>query len=300
MRTGHQGAPGRKFAIIMAFFRAGTEHHMDDKLETLQHAKRTAVDLAIQFGPKLLVAALVVVAGLLIGRWIAGLARRGLLKVEIEPPVRELLQRIIYIAVVALFAIMALQNLGIELLPLLAGLGLAGAGVAIAMQGVLGNLVAGLVIIFTHPYRVGEYVAIAGVEGQVDMIGLFNTTLRHSDQSEVVIPNRRIVGEILHNYGSIRQVDLTVRVAYDTDLNQALAVIGETLRANPRVLAEPAPVVQVKVLSDSAVDIGVRPWTAVDDYIAAPGEINKAIVEAFRARGIAIPFPQREVRLLGK
>jgi len=200
--------------------------------------------------------------------------------------------------VLGLFVVMALQNLGVELLPLIAGVGLAGAGFALAMQGVLGNLIAGLTIIFTHPFRVGEYIAIAGVEGEVDTVELFNTTLRHPDRSLVVIPNRKIVGEILHNYGSIRQLGIVVGVAYDTDLSHALAVIDETLRSNSRVLKDPVPVITVSVLGDSSVDIALRPWTVVGDYIAAQGEINKEILEAFRRHGINIPRPQREVRIL--
>jgi small conductance mechanosensitive channel len=101
---------------------------------------------------------------------------------------------------------MALQNLGIELLPLIAGLGVAGAGIALAMQGVLSNVAAGLTIIFTRPFRVGEYIAIVSVEGEVLDISLFSTVLDAPDLSQVVIPNRKIVGEILHNYGKIRQV----------------------------------------------------------------------------------------------
>jgi len=271
---------------------------MIDQLDTLEHAKRTVVDLAIQFGPKVLVAVIIVIAGGYAAHWAARIAERGLGKVELEPPVRQLLTRIAYIFVLALFVVMALQNLGVELLPLLAGLGLAGAGVALAMQGVLGNLVAGFVIIFSRPFRVGEYISIAGVEGAVDTIGFFSTTLRHLDHSLVVIPNRKIVGETLHNYGTIRQLAIVVHVAYDTDLNQALEVIAEALRSNPRVLADPAPVIHVSVLADSSVDIAVRPWVAVPDYVVAQGEINKAIVEAFRGRNIVIPFPQREVRML--
>lgn len=271
---------------------------MNEPLETLEHVKRTVLDLAIQFGPKVLVAVIIVIAGLLVGRWAARIVERGLRRVEIEPPVRELLTRIAYIFVLALFVVMALQNLGVELLPLIAGVGLAGAGIALAMQGVLGNLVAGLVIIFTRPFRIGEFISIAGVEGEVDAIKLFNTTLRHPDRSQVVIPNRRIVGEILHNYGSVRQLAIVVRVAYDTDLNRALAVIDETLRSNPRLLKDPAPVIHVSVLADFSVNIAVRPWAAVPDYVAAQGEINKAIVEAFRGRDIVIPLPQREVRIL--
>ncbi len=114
----------------------------------------------------------------------------------------------------------------------------------------------------------------------------------------MVIPNRRIVGEILHNYGSIRQLAIVVRVAYDTDLNQALAVIDETLQSNARLLKDPAPVIQVSVLADFSVNIAVKPWVAVPDFVVAQGEISNAIVEAFRGRSIVIPFSQREVRML--
>ena len=136
------------------------------------------------------------------------------------------------------------------------------------------------------------------MHGQVSTIELFSTTLVHPDQSRVVIPNRKIVGEILHNYGQVRQVQLEVRVAYDADLNHALATVHEVLRANPRVLQHLAPVVSVVLLADSSVNIGVKPWVNVPDYVPAGGEINKAIIEAFRARGIVVPPPRRDVRLL--
>jgi small conductance mechanosensitive channel len=271
---------------------------MDEHLQTLDKVKSTAIDMAMQFGPKLLVAIIIIGAGVYAGGWVAKGLLRGLRKFELEPPVRDLLVRIVRLLVVGLFGIMALQNLGVQLLPLIAGIGVAGAGIALAMQGVLGNLVAGLTIIFTKPFRIGEYISILGVEGNVQTISLFNTTLGHPDRSRVVIPNRKIVGEILHNYGKIRQVDLVVGVTYDTDLNRALAEIREVLRENPHVLKEPAPVIAVSVLSDSSIDIAVKPWTNVADFPVAGGEIYKAVVERFRERGVAMPFPQLEVRLL--
>ena len=132
----------------------------------------------------------------------------------------------------------------------------------------------------------------------VEDISLFTTRLSHPDRSYVVIPNRKIVGEILHNHGHIRQLDVAVRVAYDADLNLALETIHETLRANPRALTDPAPVIQVARLADSSVTIGVKPWVKVPDYVAATGEINKALVEAFRARELVIPLPRLDVRVL--
>ena len=272
---------------------------MSIDVDSVHNAKATLLDLAIRFGPKLVVAVLIMTAGVFISGSVARRAEHTLRRLELEPPVRILLSRLVRSVLFGLFAIMALQNLGVELLPLLAGLGVAGAGIALATQGVLSNIVAGLTIIFTKPYRVGEYIAIVGVEGQVDAIHIFNTQLIHPDRSRIIVPNRKIVGEILHNYGRIRQCDLQVGVAYETDLPAALAVINDLVRANPRALAEPAPVIQVMTLADSAVLIGVKPWVSVADFGPAEGELNLAILEALRQRGIAIPYPQREVRLLG-
>jgi small conductance mechanosensitive channel len=273
---------------------------MNQNLDTLGQARGTLIDLAIRFGPKLLTAVLIMIVGVFVGSWVARASARGLHRLDLEPPVRTLLTRVARILVLGLFAILALQNLGVELLPLIAGISVAGAGIALATQGVLGNMVAGLTIIFTKPYRVGEYVSIIGVEGQVESITLFSTELRHADRSRVVVPNRKVVGEILHNYGRIRQSVLQVGVAYESDLALALATIRELVAANPRVLADPSPLIQVTALAESAVQITIRPWVAVLDFGAVEGELNLALLEGLRQRGIAIPYPQREVRLLGK
>lgn len=269
-----------------------------NQLAVLDQFKEKAVDMSTEFAPKLFTASVILAVGFFVTRWLLKLVARWLGKVELEPPVRDLLLRVLWLLIMGMFLVMALSNLGVDLLPLIAGLGVAGAGIALAMQGVLGNLAAGLTIIFTKPFRVGEYVSMVGVEGRVEAIQLFSTKLSHPDLSRVVIPNRKIVGEILHNYGKIRQLDVVVGVAYSTDLNAALAAVNDVLRANPRALQDPAPVVRVRVLADSSINIEVKPWVNVPDYGAAYGEINKAVVEEFRARKISIPFPQREIRLL--
>jgi small conductance mechanosensitive channel len=272
---------------------------MQDSIATIDQAKNTLVDLAIRFGPRLLAAMLILGAGILVSRWLTRWLARGLTHLDLEPPVRQLLGRVLWVLSMALFLILALQNLGVELLPLIAGLGVAGAGLALATQGVLSNIVAGLSIIFTKPFRVGEYISIVGEEGTVASITLFSTTLGHLDQSRVVIPNRKITGEILHNFGQVRQLDVSVGVAYDTDLSMALALVDEVLRNNSRVLREPMPVVRTMQLGDWSVTLGVKPWVNVQDYGPATGEINRAILELFRNRGIIMPVPQREVRFIG-
>lgn len=269
-------------------------------LDTLEQVRTTVVDLAIKFGPKVLAALLILALGYFVGRWAARWLDRALGHLEMEPPVRSLIVRIARAGISALFLIMALQNLGVELLPLIAGLGVAGAGVALAMQGVLGNLFAGLTIILTKPFRIGEYIGIVGEEGTVESITLFQTVLTHPDRSRVVIPNRKIVGEILHNFGQMRQVSVAVGVAYDTDLNQAIGLIRGILQSNPRVLRDVEPIIKVALLDDSSVNIEAKPWVAVGDFGVAGGEINQAILESFREHGIVIPFPQREVHVMAQ
>ncbi len=268
-------------------------------MNSLDHAKDTLIDLAIRFGPKLLVAILIMTVGVYAGRWAARSVERSLVRMELEPPVRQLLDRFVRVLVLGLFVILALQNLGIELLPLIAGLGVLGAGIALATQGVLSNAVAGLSIIFAKPYRVGHYVAIAGVEGRVEEITLFNTVLVHADRSRVVVPNRKIVGEILHNYGRIRQAELLVQVAYDSDLERILGEVRRLVQDNARVLRDPPAAIQVAALGDSTVQISIKPWVDVSDYGAVAGELYLAIAESMRQQGVAMPFPQLEVRLLG-
>jgi len=272
---------------------------MNNALPTVEHVKNQLLDLAIAFGPRLLAALVIIALGVMVSRWVGEWLARGVERIELEPPVRLLLIRIARLLVLLLFLIMALQNLGVELLPLIAGLGIAGAGVALAMQGVLSNVAAGLTIIFTKPFRVGEYISIVAEEGRVETITLFSTTLSHADRSRIVIPNRKIAGEILHNFGTIRQLDVTVGIAYNADLAAALATVSEVLHHNPRVLQDPPPVIQTTQLGAWSVYIGVKPWVSVPDYGPATGEINQSIIAAFREHGIEIPFPRHDVRLMG-
>jgi len=271
---------------------------MDDQLKALDQVRSTAIDLGMKFGPKLVVAILILCAGVVVGRWAGRATLRLLGRLNLDPPVRSLLERGVRLVVLALFAIMALQNLGVELLPLIAGLGVAGAGVALAMQGVLGNMVAGLTIIFTRPFKVGDYVSIAKEEGEVLDISLSSTVLGHPDLSRVVIPNRKVVGEILHNYGKIRQLAVEMAVSADADVAAALAAIRAVLDANAKVLRDPAAVLLVNKVAGSGVTIAVGAWVTVPDYGAATSEINQAILEAFRRGNIPVPVPQREVRML--
>ena len=261
-------------------------------------AKDLTLDLLIRYGFQLLGALVILGAGLLLARWVGNATAKWLEGRAMEPPVRSLIVRAVRVVVLIFTLVVALDKFGFQIAPLVAGIGVAGLGIGIALQGVLSNLVAGLSIILAKPFRVGEHIALLGVQGEVKLIELFSTTLIHPDRSRVVIPNRKIVGEILHNYGALRQLALSVRVGYGSNLDQALAAVRDAVARNPRVLGEFAPVIGIADLADSGVRISVGPWVSVADYIPAQAEINQALVEELRARAIDIALPQREVRLL--
>jgi small conductance mechanosensitive channel len=223
---------------------------------------------------------------------------RSLMRREMEPPVRTLIVRVVRLLIFVLTAVVALDKFGVQVAPLVAGIGVAGVGIGLAMQGVLGNLVAGLFIIIVKPFRVGQYIELLGVHGEVKNIELFNTQLAHPDRSVVVVPNRKIVGEILHNYGTTRQLSLEFGVAYDTNLPEAIAIIQQVVAANPRVIKDPAPVVGVAKLGDSAITLSAGPWVAIKDMATAQSELYQAIVGRLAAAKIVIPFPQTEIRVL--
>ena len=256
------------------------------------------VDFGFDYGPKLIGALIILIGGVIVAKWVCGSVGKWLDKADMEPPLKKLISRVIWLLVMALTMMLVLDKIGVPIAPFVAGVGVAGVGIGLAMQGVLGNLVAGLVIIFTKPFRVGEYIELLGVQGQVLSIDLFSTVLVHADQSRVMVPNRKIVGEIMHNYRTIRQADLVVGVTYGTDPNAALTAVQHVLAANPRVLKDPAPFVGIVSLGDFSVNIAIKPWVKVADFGPTQAEINKAVLEEFKLRGIEIPFPQREVRVL--
>jgi small conductance mechanosensitive channel len=261
-------------------------------------AQDLIIDLAIRYGFQVVGALVILFLGLLAAWWVGNVVERPLTRMALEPPMRRLMVRVVRVVVLLFALVIALDKFGFQIAPLVAGIGVAGLGIGIALQGVLGNVIAGLTIIFTKPFRVGEHIEIVGMKGDVHTIELFSTTLVHPDQSRIIIPNRKIVGEILHNFGTMRQIHLSVAVPHGSDLATVLALAREVVAAKPRVLTQPAAVVGVAQIEATGVRIGVNPWVRVPDVVAAEGEIYRTLVERFGGAGVGVPLPRQEVQLV--
>jgi small conductance mechanosensitive channel len=258
-------------------------------------------DIATVWGLKVIAA----VAIFIIGRWVAMLVRRGVRRVmeraKVEPIIIGFVSSIAYIALLAFVVIAALGQLGIQTTSFIAILGAAGLAIGLALQGSLANFAAGFLMIIFRPFKVGDFIEGAGVAGVVEEIQIFTTTLKTGDNKIIIVPNAKLSGDNITNYSAMetRRVDMTVGVAYDADLAHVKKVLNDIISQDGRILAEPASQVAVAELADSSVNFVVRVWTKSADYWAVKFDMTETIKNRFDAEGIGIPFPQREIHIVG-
>ena len=190
--------------------------------------------------------------------------------------------------------VVVLGKLGVDIAPIVAGLGVTGFILGFAFQESLGNLASGLMIAINQPFKLGDYVIVAGNEGAVTKVDMMATVLATADNKKIVIPNKSAWGGPIVNFSALgrRRVDLQIGVDYSADLAKAIRVALEALKSVPGVLAEPAPAVAVASLADSSVVLNVRPWAEGVNYWTVANDAQLAVKAAFEQQGIAIPFPQ--------
>jgi small conductance mechanosensitive channel len=192
-----------------------------------------------------------------------------------------------------------LTQLGVQVAPLLAGLGIAGFVVGFAMQNTLSNFAAGGMILGNQPFDVGDEIEVAGVVGTVKRMTLVSTTIVTGDNQTLIVPNSTVWGGVIRNRTTqpIRRVDLTFGIDYKDDLEKAERALHELVAAEGKVLSDPAPVIRLHQLADSSVNFVVRVWTAREQYWEVYWALTRAVKLRFDAEGITIPFPQRQVHL---
>ena len=199
----------------------------------------------------------------------------------------------------AILIVVVLGKLGVNVGPIVAGLGVTGFILGFAFQESLGNLASGLMIALNEPFKIGDYVIVAGLEGTVIKMDMMAATLATADNKKVVIPNKSAWGSPITNFSALgrRRVDIKIGIDYGCDVSKAIKVALATLPTVPGVLKDPAPSVSVASLDDSAVTLNVRPWSEGADYWSVYNDVQVAIKAAFEKNGISIPFPQLTVHM---
>lgn len=263
--------------------------------ETLQKI----YELITIYGIKILAA----IAIFVVGRWIAKgfrrLSKRVMDKKNVDATISVFVGNLTYIALLAFFIIAALGQLGIQTASFVAVLGAAGLAIGLALQGSLANFASGFLLIIFRPFKVGDYIEVAGMAGTVEAVQIFTTTLKTPDNKTVIIPNAGVTSGNIINWTvkGTRRVDMAFGIGYDDDIDKAKQIMSDVLAKDDRILKEPAIQIAVVELADSSVNFVVRPWVKLEDYWGVYFDAMENIKKAFDAEGITIPYPQQDVHL---
>jgi small conductance mechanosensitive channel len=220
-------------------------------------------------------------------------------KAKIDQILVSFVHHICYFGLLAFVIIAALEQVGIRLTAAIAVLGAAALAVAFALQGSLSNFAAGILMVIFKPFKVGDFVAVAGTQGTVQEIQILNTVLNSLDNVRIIIPNAQITGGTISNFSTnaTRRIDLKIGVSYDDDIKKAKQVIEGVLAADARILKTPAPLVAVSELADSSVNFVVRPWVKSEDYGDVYFDTIAKLKTTLESNGITMPFPQRDINI---
>lgn len=255
------------------------------------------IEFCVKYSFQVLGGIIVLVLGVFISKIAAKLLTKFFEKHKVDVTVSKFLIAIVKMVIITFAGLIALGSFGITIAPFIAGLSVIGFGTSFALQGPLSNYAAGATLVFTKPFKVGDIIEVTGVMGEVQDMTLARTEVKTVDGNKIVIPNKQIVGEIIHNYSVFKKLDITVGVSYNTDVDKAISVVKNIVIQDGKISKTPEPKVGISEFADSSINIYARLWCKQSDYWDAMFGINKKIHDEFGKQNIAIPFPQRDVHI---
>lgn len=271
---------------------------MEEELQQIEALKNKLILFFVENGMKLLVAVLILVLGFWVAKRIANLILKICEKKSIDPTLSRFFASFTKLVVIAFALIMALSKAEIEITPFIALLGASAFGLSLAVQGPISNYGAGVVLIVTRPFVVGDTLTLNGLCGIVDSVNLGNTQLINEDEERITIPNRKVLGEIFTNSFEYKIVEASVGIDYGADPTQAIDCIRTAIKDIPNIAPERDPDVGIEDFGDSSINIGYRVWVPTKAYHRTRYTINMAVFRALEKAKITIPFPQRDVHLI--
>ncbi|HSG10645.1 MAG TPA: mechanosensitive ion channel domain-containing protein [Gammaproteobacteria bacterium] len=274
-------------------------------LGLLQQWLDSGKEWIIENGPQWAFKLVIFVLILVVFSMLANIARRivgralASSRVHASKLLQDLLASIAGKAVFLVGILIALAQLGIQIGPVLAGLGIVGFIIGFALQETLSNFAAGVMILIYRPFDVGDAVETGGISGKVKQMNLVSTTITTFDNQRVIVPNRKIWGDVIRNINAekIRRVDMLFSIGYDDDPDLADRILHEIVDHHELALDDPPPVIRLHTLGESSVDFIVRPWVKSEDYWEAYWHITRAVKKRFDEEGISIPFPQQDMHI---
>ena len=271
---------------------------MEQGVKSAEKLISSVIDFFVNYSFQVLGAILVLIAGFVVARLAFSFLLRFFEKRKIDITLSKFVANIAKLSIIAFAVIVALSKFGITITPLVAAITAGAFGASFAIQGPLSNYGAGLVIIVSRPFVVGDTITVVGVSGVVEAITLGATTLTNLDGVRITIPNKHIVGETLHNSKELHLVEGTVGISYRSNLEEGIGIIRSILDGFQEVLKTPAPLVGIKGFGDSSITIDYRYWVPTKKYFGLRNQVNLALFTRLAEARIEIPFPQREVHII--
>ena len=244
-------------------------------------------------------ALLIFIVGKWLARRIADLLAKLLEKNNVDLTLVNFLTNLVYYTMVVLVVVAAVGRLGVNTTSFLTIIGAAGLAVGLALKDSLSNFAAGVMLVLFRPFTIGDVVSTAGITAKVEKITIFNTLFCTPDNQLVIVPNNKIISDIITNINAkdTRRIDLVVGISYTDDMIQTKDILEGLAKADTRILTDPATTIAVAELADSSVNLVFRPWVKTDDYWAVRFDLTENIKNALDEAGISIPFPQQDVHL---
>ena len=232
-------------------------------------------------------------------KWVIRLMDKAFTHHKVEASLRSFLRSLVKALLMIILVLAIVQTLGINTSSFLALFASAGLAIGMALSGTLQNFAGGVVLLLLRPYKVGDYIEAQGQSGTVESIGLFSTCLKTPDNQTIYVPNNTIATSIIDNYSQseTRRVDWTLSISYGDDVDVARREILALLEADNRVLRDTPPVVYVKNLGESSVDLSIRAWVANSNYWGLFFDVNEKMYKELPAKGINFPYPQIDVHV---
>lgn len=251
------------------------------------------VKLLIDYSPKLITAFFVLIIGLYAIRLINRLVRKIMVKRQLDPTLTVFLADSLLWAMRFLLFVTFISKLGIETSSFVAILGAIGLAVGLSLQGSLSNLAGGVLIILFKPFKVGDSIEAQGVAGTVGEIQIFVTKLVTGNNQTIFIPNGILSNGVITNFSvdNNRRANLLFNISYDTNIKRAKEIVMQVLENHPKVLKTPSPTVVVNLLTDSAIQLAIQPWSKNSDFSQMCSDVLENCKDAFDTAGIVIqPF----------
>jgi len=270
---------------------------MEKEIQQFRSIYDYAVNFMLEYSFQLLGAVFILLLGVFVARKIAIFILGVCQKHHIDVTLANFIANLIKVSIVVMVGIIALGKVGISITPFVAAIGALSLGAGLALQGVFSNYGAGLSIIITRYFKVGDTIRVLDVTGVVKEIRLSHTLLINEDHEEIILPNRQVVGEVLHNSFQSTLVEGAVGIAYDSDVEAAINIIQVVLSNSESTPDHPRPQVGIAQFADSAITIAYRYQTPTQHLFQNQYQVNLAVFNALKKAGVQLPFPQRDVHL---